>query len=451
MKIITRAVFQMTDTVGEYIPVSEQSYHYDGLVAQAGKKSGPDTGDLEDLMQLSEENAKLMKDLGLEELDWAKEQWPTQQSMMESILSTQQQLGQDVTGQAEQWMQRYEKKFQPLEDQLVQDAQDYNSEWRREQEAGKVGADVATASEAARKNAQQRLEDYGIDPSDTRAGALDANVSQQEALGKVAAMNQARNDVRDTGYGMREQAINLGRDIQSSGQQAQRTGFDMTGAAGNQYNQNLAAGQNLRNQAIIPYMQAGQAGINGASQQAQAIMGAQENKGSPLGAIGTIAGGAAGLYFSGGNPAMGTLGAQMGSSLGGVQAATGGAVMEAIPNGAGGWDASHGYSNVGTQDGEIAGPGGPKDDFIDAKLSDGEYVIPAEIVTRKGTEFFDKLIEQTRKGIPSPVNMGSGMLALPPGADDGSGGMPMRNGPLPVPAQNAAIPVATGGYVTRRR
>jgi hypothetical protein len=47
------------------------------------------------------------------------------------------------------------------------------------------------------------------------------------------------------------------------------------------------------------------------------------------------------------------------------------------------------------QDGEVVGPGGPKDDAVDARLSDGEYVVPYEVVHRKGTEFFDKLIEKT--------------------------------------------------------
>ena len=49
--------------------------------------------------------------------------------------------------------------------------------------------------------------------------------------------------------------------------------------------------------------------------------------------------------------------------------------------------------------GEVDGAGGPKEDAIPARLSDGEYVIPAAVVTRKGTDFFDKLLEQ--KGDPT--------------------------------------------------
>ena len=33
--------------------------------------------------------------------------------------------------------------------------------------------------------------------------------------------------------------------------------------------------------------------------------------------------------------------------------------------------------------GEVRGPGGPKDDAIDTTISDGEYVIPEEVVRRR--------------------------------------------------------------------
>jgi hypothetical protein len=41
--------------------------------------------------------------------------------------------------------------------------------------------------------------------------------------------------------------------------------------------------------------------------------------------------------------------------------------------------------------GKVRGPGGPVDDKVPAMLSDGEYVIPADVVKAKGIEFFDKL------------------------------------------------------------
>jgi hypothetical protein len=61
-------------------------------------------------------------------------------------------------------------------------------------------------------------------------------------------------------------------------------------------------------------------------------------------------------------------------------------------------DYDMGYANGGRVDarrgGKITGPGGPRTDSIPAKLSNGEYVIPAHIVRKLGTDFFDKLLEK---------------------------------------------------------
>jgi hypothetical protein len=38
-KVYTKVVYQLTDKIGEYIPVSEESYEYDGPVAQCGSKT----------------------------------------------------------------------------------------------------------------------------------------------------------------------------------------------------------------------------------------------------------------------------------------------------------------------------------------------------------------------------------------------------------------------------
>jgi hypothetical protein len=49
--------------------------------------------------------------------------------------------------------------------------------------------------------------------------------------------------------------------------------------------------------------------------------------------------------------------------------------------------------------GEVEGPGGPKDDAIPARLSDGEYVIPAEVVRREGTRALDRLVAKAREEV----------------------------------------------------
>jgi hypothetical protein len=69
--------------------------------------------------------------------------------------------------------------------------------------------------------------------------------------------------------------------------------------------------------------------------------------------------------------------------------------------------------------GFISGPGGPRDDAILARLSAGEYIIPAHIVATWGIDFFDRLIG--RRGVPGVTRPGDGSqgIALPGFADGG--------------------------------
>jgi hypothetical protein len=66
--------------------------------------------------------------------------------------------------------------------------------------------------------------------------------------------------------------------------------------------------------------------------------------------------------------------------------------------------------------GYIAGPGGPRDDAILARLSNGEFVIPADVVRRYGVGFFNQLIGS---GLPDRPGDGSNGVALPAFKDGG--------------------------------
>ena len=82
--------------------------------------------------------------------------------------------------------------------------------------------------------------------------------------------------------------------------------------------------------------------------------------------------------------------------------------------------------------GPIEGPGGPRQDNLLARVSNGEFVIPADVVSRKGTEFFEKMIGKTREeggeggAPPMPMAPPSGlgfadgvMVMMPHGYADG--------------------------------
>jgi hypothetical protein len=225
-------------------------------------------------------------------------------------------------------------KYQQSEADYLEKVEGWDTEERRASESASAQSEVAAQAEAGRENALRRLESYGVDPSQTRNSALDSGIRMEEAKMKAGAANTARSDVEKTGMAMKEGLLGMG--------QAQAGAA--AGGGGNNSNYGAGTGDmwGESNQAIGNWGDA----ASGAGSIAAADQG---NKNSMFGDI---------------------LGA--GAGLAGA----------AIP--------------FMAEGGEVEGPGGPKDDAIDAKLSDGEFVIPEEVVRRKGTEFFDKLIEKVK-------------------------------------------------------
>lgn len=68
--------------------------------------------------------------------------------------------------------------------------------------------------------------------------------------------------------------------------------------------------------------------------------------------------------------------------------------------------------------GPIEGPGGPRDDNLMIRASDGEFVIPADVVAYKGQEFFDRLISKSREAGGGPKEG-----AAPPALGFADGGL----------------------------
>lgn len=105
---------------------------------------------------------------------------------------------------------RYKTVFQPLEDDLIKEFQDYATPGRYDLNRGRAMSDVAQQFDAARKNATRELESFGINPAATRYAALDLGVRTQEAAAKAAAANQADVQTDNIRRALRSQGIDIG-------------------------------------------------------------------------------------------------------------------------------------------------------------------------------------------------------------------------------------------------
>ena len=216
-----------------------------------GKKSPPPSPpDLKPLsdaqVQMSKEQAEIAREqLGLsraqfewfqknaaDELALAREQsdrlMGLQREALDSGKAAQayaQQVGDKQMSAMDQQMgyaaadrQRYENVFVPLHDQLIAEAQGYDTPQRREAEAARAMADVQRQAEAQRANADASLRSMGIDPSQTRSTSLKNQMTVATAAQQAQAANAQRQQVENTGRQLRYGVVGLGQNLPGQSQ-----------------------------------------------------------------------------------------------------------------------------------------------------------------------------------------------------------------------------------------
>lgn len=373
-----------------------------------GKSKAPPPPDYTPLAQASEEAARNAYQLGKDQLAWAKTQYASDRQLADKVINSA-LVRQSLNDQAAlDDRQRYTGIYQPLEDQAAREAQDYSSPERQRYEMGRAEASVSQQFDAQRKTAAANLEAYGVDPSSTRFAALDSNSRIQQAAAQAGAANQARGQTEAVGRALRSEAINVGRGYPGqvagtygtalqSGNSAINTGLGTTASGAQtmgtapQYFQQQGANLNTWGNTLHMGYQ-DQLGQFNANQQASS-------------GLGTLAGG---LLGAAGNA--GGFGALFGFSEGGsVQDPS------VTPGG-----------NVPAQ----ASPSrGQAIDDVNAKLTAGEFVVPKDVVSWKGEEFFQKLIDGSRKSKPQATAKPQYAIApveQPTFSSRPAGALPMR-------------------------
>lgn len=180
-----------------------------------GKKSTPKPPDYTELVNAQKEVGQLNLQAQKDQLAWAKEQDQYNRGVMERVLGVQLPIMQEQYDNAVEDRKRYEETYLPIEQNLVQEFQNYNTPERMATERGRALADVNASFDAQRRNAQQRLESYGIDPSQTRGQALDVGMRTAQAAAAAGAADAATQRVENTGRALRAEAINIGKGLPS--------------------------------------------------------------------------------------------------------------------------------------------------------------------------------------------------------------------------------------------
>lgn len=246
----------------------------DGRVLPQGKGSSGKAPDPDPSIGAAQ---KQMSDLAEREYqDFKDNVWPTMQSQSQTQLDASTKLADQqyaINTENQAIARAYNKRmtdvFYPMQDKLIKEANDYNTDANREQIAASAIGDVNQSFDNQRANQDRQARSYGIDPTSGAYQSMERATSVDQAATSAAAATRARDAAIQLGWAKSMDAIGLGN-----------------GLAGNQ-----ATSTNLALQAGNSSLAAGQVPIQNAS-----TMGSSYNQGY---------GGSAGIY---GN--VGSLGAQ---------------------------------------------------------------------------------------------------------------------------------------------
>ena len=140
---------------------------------------------------------------------------------------------------------RYQNTFQPIENQLISEAKSYAGPARISAEMGSAEAGQQQAGDQARKQAEQQLEGFGIDPSSGRYADLDRVSRVQTAAAAAGAGRQARLDTEATGRQLRQQAIQIGQQLPGQAANFLNSAVGAAGTAANAANAEANTRANL--------------------------------------------------------------------------------------------------------------------------------------------------------------------------------------------------------------
>lgn len=252
-----------------------------------------DAPDTSGMNKAAEANAEVAR----EALAWYKQAYQEQAPLREAAAAKAMEISDAQLGSMRQndaiskdYWDYQQSTFRPMERAIVESAQTYDTETRREQKAGEAIADVQQQIDASQGQQTRQLARMGVNPNDGKFAATSNMMTMAGALGKAEAASKAREAVELQGYARKMDAANLGRNLASN----QATS---AGVALNAGNSAAATGQMPLTQAQTATTQAAQGfntaiqGNNSAGNIYGQVAQTQSQDSGILGALGTVAGG----------------------------------------------------------------------------------------------------------------------------------------------------------------
>jgi hypothetical protein len=248
--------------------------------------------------------AQAMSEIAKDQLAWERERARVQDPLVDKIVNQQIGSGDANAARSEAQWKIYRDLFAPLEERLVNDANDFDSRERQDRMAAQAGANVARGHEGALASNLRAMERMGVNPNSGRFQTLALEMNLSRAKDTAGAMNQARLNTELQGMALREGAAKFGRNMPNTGLAADAAAL----SAGDSGVGNLAAGSSIRN----ANMNSAQNWLGGATSansssgnlmlgqhqaQLDAWQARQNSLNNALGGLGSLAGTLGGAYL----------------------------------------------------------------------------------------------------------------------------------------------------------
>ena len=152
-----------------------------------------------------------------------KEQSQRQVDMSNKIGQQQFDLNEKNQNVANDYYTRMREKFYPLQDQLLQEAKDYDTEGNFQRQATMAMGDVEDQFSAARESQKRQMQAYGINPTSGAYQGQSNATDIMSAATKAGAATKARTAAEQLGWAKKMDVQGLGAGL--AGNQATSTGI----------------------------------------------------------------------------------------------------------------------------------------------------------------------------------------------------------------------------------
>lgn len=180
---------------------------------EGGGKGGAAPPDYGPLAMASKESAQIMAGLGREQLGFARQQYADLSPVIRSIAQQQQAAQNQQMRQAQDYYNYQMGTFRPLEQGLVAQAQQFNTEAYREQLARQAAADAGRAFGVTQGANERAMASMGVNPNSGRFQGMQAQSNLGLAAQRAGAMTGARERAEQLGYARQLDVAGLGRGL----------------------------------------------------------------------------------------------------------------------------------------------------------------------------------------------------------------------------------------------